>query len=77
MKKIEVLKQVGACVISVGVSAILTNIVEDTTPEETGTLKKVCIGLGCFVLGSMVADKAVAYADEQVTKVINEIKENV
>lgn len=75
MKKIEVLKQVGACVISVGVTAILSNIVEETTPEETGTFKRVCIGLGCFVLGNMIAEKATAYAEDQATKIVTEIKE--
>lgn len=78
MKKEEVLKtgkQIVTIVVSAGVGAIVANAVKMTTPINTGTLKKLCIGTGSFVLGSMLSEKATDYTDEKIDEMASQVKE--
>ena len=77
MKKIDMLKKVGVIVVSVGVGAIVGNIVKSTSPASVGTIKKVCIGIGGFVLSSMISDLASKYTEQQIDNTVSEIKKMV
>ena len=75
MSKIEVFKAGTKFVVSVGVGAIISNAVAFTTPViAVGVLKKAAIGVGSFVLSSMVSDKATEYTDEKIDEFLDEIK---
>lgn len=75
MSKIEVVKGATKFVVSVGVGAIVTNAVAFTTPVlAVGVLKRAAIGVGSFVLSSMLSDKAGEYTDEKIDEVVEEIK---
>ena len=74
MKKIELVKTAAGIIVSVGVSAIVGNTIKYTTPDTAGTIKKVCIGIGSFVLSSMVVDSASEYAGKKIDKAVNEFK---
>jgi uncharacterized membrane protein len=74
MKKIEIVKTVGGIIVSVGVGAIVGNVIKDTTPEDVGKIKKMCIGLGSVVLTNMVGDKAVTYIEDKVDNAVKAIK---
>lgn len=78
MKKEEVLKtgkQIITVVVSAGVGMIVANAVKMTTPLNVGVLKKLSIGAGSFVLGSMLSDKATEYTDQTIDKVADQVKE--
>lgn len=77
MTKIEMIKKVGTLVVSVGVGAIVGNAIKATTPSSINTINKVCIGIGGFVLTSMVCGMATKYTEAQIDETVNEIKKMV
>lgn len=66
MNKLDILKGASEILTSIGVSAIVGNVIKMTADPEGGRIKKIAIGVGGFVLSSMVADKAVDYANERI-----------
>lgn len=78
MEKTEVLKtvkQVVTIVVSVGVGAIVSNAIKHTSPPDMSTIKKLCVGAGGLVLGSMVSDKATEYTDQKIDETAEQMKE--
>ncbi|MCX7817549.1 MAG: hypothetical protein N2317_08610 [Syntrophales bacterium] len=74
MSKLELLKKAAGIVVSVGVGAIVGNAITSTTPDTAGTIKKVCIGIGAFVLSSMITDKVSEYAENKIDEAVAQIK---
>lgn len=77
MEKKEVLKtakQIVTIVVSAGVGAIVGNAVKYTTPPDMSFIKKLCVGAGTLVLGSMVSDKATEYTDRKIDETVEEVK---
>lgn len=77
MKKLEIVKTIAEVVVSVGVGAIMGNAVTSTTPVNTGRLKKLCIGLGSFVVSSMVTDKAVEYTGNKINDLASKFSSTI
>ena len=77
MTKIDMIKKVGAVVVSVGVGAIVGNAIKSTTPSSVNVITKICIGVGAFVLTGMASDGAVKYAEGKFDDTINQIKEMI
>jgi hypothetical protein len=82
MKKIELAKTIGTFIVSLGVGAIVGNMIKATTPQSIGMVKKVSIAIGGFALSNMLGDMTANYTDnmidktvEQVEKMIEEVKE--
>ena len=75
MNKFEMVKGTVGFVTTIGVNAIIGNIVKSTTPESIHVLKKVCIGVGSFVISSMVTDKVGDYVDEKMDGFIVDFKD--
>ena len=69
MKKLEAIKTASQIIVSVGVGAIVGNAVKITTPGNLGLVKKICVGVGSFVLSNMVSEKAIEYVDEKIDTV--------
>lgn len=70
MKKMETVKTVGGVILGLGVTSIVKGIVDSNVDtEDAGFVKKLCIGFAALVLGSMVADKVVTYAEEKLDEV--------
>lgn len=70
-------------IVTVGAGAIVGNAVRFTTPSGLGVLKRACIGLGSFVLGSIAGSACVDHADDfidglrlGITKTIEIINED-
>ncbi len=55
---IAVVKMVGGIVISIGVGAIVKNVIQATTPEDAKKVTRFCIGVGSFFITSMTAAAA-------------------
>ncbi len=77
MKKIEMLKAAGEIIISVGVGAIVGNVIKSTTPIGTGPVKKLCILVGSFVLCNMVGDQAIDYTEKKIDEAVEQVKQMV
>jgi hypothetical protein len=77
MKKIDIVKRVVGLVVSVGIGAIVTNVVKCTTPGSVGKIIRFCIGVGSFALAGAVSEKAVVYTDKQIDEVISDVKKAV
>jgi hypothetical protein len=74
---IGIIKKVVGFIVSLGVGSIITNAVKSTTPAQLGPIKKILIWVGSLVLGSMVVDQAVKYADDKIDHTALEIKKMV
>lgn len=74
MKKLETFKGVVKLAVGVGVSTIVGNIIKESTSEETGAAKKLCVWLGGLVLIGMACDKASGYINERFDEVKNASK---
>lgn len=66
MNKLDILKGATEILTSIGVSAIVGNVIKLTKDPDAGKIKKIAIGFGGFVLSSMVSDKAVDYTNERI-----------
>jgi hypothetical protein len=75
MKKLKLIKKVAGVVVSIGVGAIVNNVVKSTTPSTTSKIMKVCIMIGSFVLGGMISDKATEHAENMITKTAKDVKD--
>jgi len=74
MKKLELLKTGASLVVSVGVGAIVGNVVKCTTPDDVKKVTKVCIGVGSLVLTSIAGDMAAKYTEEKIDAAVNAVK---
>lgn len=75
MKKIEMLKTVSGIIVSVGVSAIVGNAVNFTTPSSIGRIAKICTGAGKVVLASMVSKEASKYTEHKIDEAAAQFKD--
>ena len=76
---LAIIKLVGGVAISIGVGAILKNIIKKYTPEQANKLTKVCTAVGGFFLSSSVAAMAVDRFETDVDNVwtaVNKVLEN-
>lgn len=75
MPKIEMFKAIGEGIVSVGVTAIVYNLVRATTPASAQPLMKGCIAIGSWVLTDMVSDLASTHTENKINKFIDQFKE--
>lgn len=73
MKKEDIISTVKTgvgFVASIGVGAIVGNLVKSTTPIDTSKLIKACIKVGSIVLTGAVGDLASTYTDKQIDEAV-------
>jgi len=76
---LKIIKFVGGVTISIGVGAILNNIIKKYTPGQANKLTKVCIAVGGFFLSSSVAAMVVDRFEADVDNIwtaVNKVLEN-
>lgn len=76
MDKILVAKKIVTLTVGMGVGKIVSEII-DRNVDPTGLVSKVSMKAGGYVLGVMVADKAVEYTEEKIDWLINEVKAQI
>ena len=69
-KIIETVKTGVGFVVTVGVGAIVGNLVKSTTPVDTSKIIKACIKVGSLVVTGAVGDLAGKYAEEQIDEAV-------
>ena len=74
MNPLSLVKTVVEVVVSVGVGAVVGNAIKASTPTNTHVVKRVAIGVGGFVLSSMVGDLATKYTNETIDDTADKIK---
>lgn len=76
MNYLGLIKQVVGLVVSLGVGAIVKNVIDHTTPYALTTLKKVGIGVGGVILSMMVSDEATKYTDRKISEMSEKFNGN-
>lgn len=74
MNPLSLVKTVVEITVSVGVGAVVGNAIKASTPAKTHVVKRVAIGVGAFVLSSMVGDMATKYATDTIDETAGKIK---
>ena len=65
MKIVKTVKTVGGLVTSIGVGAVVTNVIKFTTPVGVGPVIKVCAYISGVILSGLVSDQATKYVEEK------------
>lgn len=73
MNKINMLKKSTGLVASIGVGAVVANAVKATSPTDPKIVPKILIGVGGYVLGCILSDKAAEYTDTQIDEVVDAV----
>lgn len=74
MNKIEMLKGGTGLILSVGVGAIVGNLIKSTTPANTRYFTKACISMSALVLGDLLSEKAYNHAEKKIDDTAEQIK---
>ena len=74
MKGLELIKTVSGVLVSIGVGGIVSNVIRVTTPDSAGTIKKICIGIGSFVISSMIVDEATSYTEKKIDQTADKFR---
>jgi ribosomal protein L30/L7E len=77
MDRIGVVKTVTGLAVGFGIESIVSNVIKDTTPSNKGTLSKVCIWMGGFVIAGMLINKALVYTDESIDKIVEYVNKTM
>lgn len=77
MKYLAIVKTLASLVVSVGVGAVISNIVKSTTPADVKRLMKACIGIGSLVLAGMISDAASKYTETKIDETVDMVKDAV
>jgi hypothetical protein len=70
MNWIKLIRASAIFVTSASVGAVVSNAVKATTPSNLKTLNQVMVGIGGFIISSMVADAACVYIEKQIDEAI-------
>ncbi|MDF2800183.1 MAG: hypothetical protein K0S61_86 [Anaerocolumna sp.] len=68
------IKAVSNIIVSVGVGAIVKNAIKYTTPGPLKLATKVCMGIGGFVLTSMISEAATKYTESKIDEVVEDVQ---
>lgn len=74
MNKLDILKGGTELLVSMGVGAIVGNVIKMTADPEQGRIKKIATGLGGFVISSMITDKAVVYSNDRIDNIAETVR---
>jgi hypothetical protein len=74
MNPIGIVKTVAGVASSVGVGAIVKNIIITTTPENVTKLQKASIFIGSVVLSGMIGDMATKYVNTTIDNTVEQFK---
>lgn len=72
-KALNVVKITGAIVISIGVGAVVGNLIKVTTPDSTKRIGKVCIAVGSFFIAGMAASAASTKFENTIDRVVKTV----
>lgn len=75
MKKLEIIKTAVSIGASVGVGAIVGNVVKSTTPSDVKKITKLLIGFGSLVLTGLASDMASKYTEDTIDETVAAVKE--
>lgn len=75
MNKLEILKRTVETVVSVGVAAVIGNAIKSTTPVDIKTYSKVIVGIGGFVVSTMVKNEATKRTNNKFDEIAQEFKD--
>lgn len=75
MKTLNTVKALATLAVTVGVGAIVGNLIKMTTPIDVKVLTKICIGIGGFALSGMASDLVGQYTEKKIDEAVDLFKE--
>lgn len=75
MNPLAIAKTATGLIVSVGAGAVVSNAIKASTPASTKVIAKIAIGVGGFVLSSMVGEMATKYVNENIENGLNVFKQ--
>jgi len=77
MTKLELAKTIGGLMLSVGVTSIVTNVINTAKPANIKGINKLCVGVAAIVLTNMANEKVAEYAGKQFNDAVQKVKQMV
>jgi hypothetical protein len=74
MNTLAIAKTVAGVVASAGAGAIVSNAAKSTFPAKSRTIQKITLGVGAYVLASMVGDLATKHVEESIDNAATQIQ---
>lgn len=75
MNIIGIVKPAATLVASIGVGAVIGNVIKATTPTSVTLVQKVAVGVGSFVLVNVLGDMAARALDASIDRVADGVHE--
>ena len=75
MNKVDMVKAIGEGVVSIGVLAIVKNVIVATTPPTVQPLVRGCIAVGSWIVADMVSSAAVNHTEKKINQALAQVKE--
>lgn len=75
MNPLGIIKAASDLVVSLGAGAVVGNAIKASTPANLKLIQRIGIGVGGFVLSSMVGAQAAKFANEQIDGAVEDLQE--
>ena len=73
MNPLTITKFVANLAISFGIGNVVGNVIKQHSPTNVNLVRKIAIGIGGFFLSSMITNKVVKYAEEEIDDAVDKI----
>jgi len=74
MTALSIAKTAAGLIASLGTGAVVSNAIKASIPANSKTIQKISIGIGGFVLSSMVSEMATKYVSENIDQAAQQFK---
>jgi cell division protein FtsX len=71
---LSIAKTAAGIVTSLGAGAVVSNAIKASIPANSKTIQKISIGIGGFVLSSMVSEMATKYVNENIDSAVKQFQ---
>lgn len=75
MNPLAIAQTAAGLVVSMGAGAVVSNAIKQSTPASTKLIAKISIGIGGFVLSSMVGEMATQYVNRNIETGLAQFKQ--
>jgi hypothetical protein len=75
MNPLAIAKTATGLVVSMGAGAVISNAIKASIPANSKVIQKVTIGIGGFVLSSMVGEMATQYVNKNIDAGIQQFQD--
>ena len=74
---VSLVRETGKLIIGTSVLTVVGNAVKATTPATTSKVSKVLVGVGTYVISSVIAEKVTTEIGKEIQSLANGVKDMV